>query len=296
MVLVGSGLSLLIIKNINDKLRVLVQTSSEIAAGNLDFDLNPRGNDQIAQLTRAFNDMRDQLKAEEVRRSQLLMSITHDLKTPLASIDGYIDALQEGFADDEETRQRFLGIMKDKSAVLTQRIASLINFAKLATKDARIDTVDLSLRDFVEDFIDVHQPEAELQGFVLESTLRLNRDIHVGFDPELLFRALENIFSNAIKFSDARKHIIISLIQTDKDIQLSFQNYGSGLHKEELAKVFEPFYRVSSGRNTAGTGLGLTSAKYIVESHGWQIYAVSVLKEMTRFTIAIPLQRVTQVS
>lgn len=281
--------SLLIIKSINNKIRNLEYATTQISSGNLEFEIQSKGSDQFASLAHSLDEMRKQLKDEHVRRSRLLMSISHDLKTPLTSIDGYIDALLEGFGDSESKRDKFLKIMKEKSATLTKRISSLIDFAKLTTSEWNLKLEATSLKDFLEDFIDLHATEAEMQGFEITRKVSISKRIKLPMDEQLIFRALENILSNAMKFSDKRKHIIFSLVQTNEaELQIQIQNYGLGIQKEHSDLVFEPFFRESSGRNEPGTGLGLASAKHIIEAHGWSISASSELGEITSFIICIP--------
>ncbi len=281
--------SLLIIKSINNKIRNLEYATTQISSGNLEFEIQSKGSDQFASLAHSLDEMRKQLKDEYVRRSRFLMSISHDLKTPLASIDGYIDALLEGFGDSESKRDKFLKIMKEKSATLNKRISSLIDFAKLTTSEWNLKLESTSLKEFIEDFIDLYTTEAEMQGFQIDRKISIPKEVEFPIDEQLISRALENILSNAMKFSGERKHIVFSLVQTNEaELQIQIQNYGLGIAKEHLDLVFEPFFRESSGRNEPGTGLGLASAKYIIEAHGWSISASSELGEITSFIICIP--------
>lgn len=281
-------ISLLIIKSLNDKIATLAKATERIAAGDLDTAITSPGKDTFASLTHSLDQMRQQLKAEKEHRTRLFMNLSHDLKTPLASIDGYIDALLEGFGDEEAKRRTFLGIMRDKSAILSRRIASLVDYAKLTTSDWELATEGVSIREFLEDFIELHTPEAQMQGFSVESSLDVTAEQIVELDRQLLFRALENIFDNAVKFSDDRKRLLFSLTAGGEGLELTIQNYGAGVQEEHVQRIFEPFFRAASDRNKAGNGLGLASAKHILEAHGWSVTAQSVVNETTRIVISIP--------
>ena len=294
MVLFAMAFSLWIIARIHAKIRALELATKEIASGNLDYPITSDGKDKFASLARSLEHMRAQLKKEQQQRSRVLMSISHDLKTPLASIDGYIDALQDGFADTPAKQARFLAIMKEKAAMLTHRIRALIDFAKLTTSDSMLNLQSQSLSEAVRECVGLYQAEAEIQGFALRSSLKLPDNPQLAFDKQLLFRVLENIIDNAMKFSDERKDIHIGLTQIDAgstddgSIELRVSNYGSGIHGERLERIFEPFFRESTGRNETGTGLGLASAKHIVEAHGWTIHATSEANGLTSFVIRLP--------
>jgi signal transduction histidine kinase len=128
-------ISLFIIRSINKSISRLEEATGEIARGNLDFELETGGNDRFGSLARSLDTMRDQIKMEYDRRNRFFMGISHDLKTPLASITGYADALTEGMAEDPESMDKYLNIIKDKSHLLEQRITHLIHYLKLSNYD-----------------------------------------------------------------------------------------------------------------------------------------------------------------
>ncbi len=126
-------MSMLIIRSINVSIAHLEEGTRRISEGDLDFELKARGNDRIASLTRSFDDMRRRVREETATRSRFIMAVSHDLKTPLASITGYLDAIEDGIASDPAQMEKYLAIIRDKAGLLGSRISQLIDYVKLDT-------------------------------------------------------------------------------------------------------------------------------------------------------------------
>ena len=143
----SSLMSLLILRSLNGSILKLEGATRRIAEGDLDFELPARGNDQIASLTRSFDSMRRALKEEYARRSRFIMGVSHDLRTPLTLIQGYVEAISDGFAAEPDAQKKYLSIILDKTHALEAMIGELIEFVKMETGEWRMTHRDVPVQD-----------------------------------------------------------------------------------------------------------------------------------------------------
>lgn len=279
-------LSLLTIRSINRSISKLEETTGKIAEGDLNVDIDTSGNDKFGSLAKSLDTMRKQIKAEYARRNRFFMGVSHDLKTPLASITGYADALTEGMANDKVAIEKYLNIIKGKSHQLEERITHLIHYLKLSNYDFQASLTRLPLKDFLIDFAEVHNEEAQFKGRDFAWDVNLKSDQLLSFDKDLLSRALENLIQNAYKYGDPQAPVKMLCRVNSEIIEIVIENSGSQIPDDQLALIFEPFYRVDKSRKGEGFGLGLASVKSIIESHGWTI-SVDSSNTGTRFKISI---------
>ncbi len=304
LLLFSAGMSIYIVRSIRSSIRTLESATRKIADGDLDFSLEVHGNDEIASLKRSFETMRLKVKEEHAKRARFIMGVSHDLKTPLALIEGYVDAIQDGYADRPEKMEKYLSIIKDKSKILEQRIARLIDFVKLETGDWKLTNKTVRLVSFIRSLCGRYSEDAEILGYVFNSYIDIPDTVMVKMDQELAMRALENIINNAIRYSVRGSTIELEarvlsdeagksgkMEKTDR-VEISISNYGGKITEEEIRFIFEPFYRGSSSRREDGLGLGLATVKTIIRSHGWSIDVLSKEKKdgtITVFTVRIPI-------
>ena len=280
-------LSLIIIRSINRSIQKLETATGKIAQGNLDFELDTKGNDRFGSLARSLDTMRHQIKMEYDRRNRFFMGISHDLKTPLSSITGYADALTEGMAEDKKTADKYLGIIKNKAHQLEQRITHLIHYIKLSNSDFQADLEKKSLAVYLEEFLEIQEEEAGFHDFTLIRSINISEDLLIAFDEELLGRALENLIQNGFKYGLNGEAVTVSCRHVENEISINIENKGQVIPADVLPNLFEPFFRGDKSRKSDGFGLGLASVKSIVESHGWSIKVQSE-NNRTGFIISIP--------
>ncbi len=283
-------LSFFIIRSINLSLKRIEEATRRVAEGDFDFELIAKGNDSIASLTRSFDFMRCKVKDEYDRRSRFFMGVSHDLKTPLASISGYADAVLEGYAEDKETLDKYIEIIRSKSNLLQDRISHLIHFVKLETGDWKASLEYIPLKTYLLELSNSFQVEAGLYGFKFEFGIEISEEINAAMDMELVTRSLENLMHNAFRYSYPKSVITLEVHKESDMVILSLVNRSEGIPKNELSNIFEPFYRGSKGRNDDGFGLGLANVAAVIKSHGWEITVESELKKETVFTIKIPIK------
>ncbi|WP_320127866.1 HAMP domain-containing sensor histidine kinase [uncultured Sphaerochaeta sp.] len=286
-----SILSMITIRSINTSLMQLKKGTKRIADGDLDTPIVIKGDDTFVSLAESFDTMRLKVKEEQDRQMRFFMGVSHDLKTPLASITGYSEALLDGLAPDRETEEKYLRIIYTKGNLLEQRISHLIGYMKLNTIQFRHALQQQKLVPFLQAFVETQSEEALLQGYQFKASLDVEENTLVRFDPELFSRAMENLLQNCVRYGIHTKPIRLSCEYFENQISLRFSNYHIKMLSPFVAEhMFEPFFRGDQSRRGEGFGLGLASVKSIVESHGWSVRGYSLENAgVTVFEILIPL-------
>jgi len=237
------------------------------------------GNDEFKDVTTSFEEMRTrlldtlnkQIKSEE-NRKELLSNISHDLKTPITTIKGYVEGINDGIAGSPEKLQKYLDTIHKKSILMDQMIDSLFLYSKLDLNRVQFNFREINLSSFLKDICDDMQfnhPEVEIRYDPPHQTLVIADVIH-------LHRVVSNLIDNAIKYrSEARPLIQISVLQEKLSASVKISDNGRGIASEDLIHIFDRFYRADRARSSEieGSGLGLAISKQIIESHGGIIKA-----------------------
>lgn len=246
--------------------------AGRIAAGDLEGEVRVRGIREIEDLARAMDGMRSALREDRDRRARFLAAVSHDLRTPLTSIGGYLEAVDDGLASDPGTLARYVGIMRDKTRLLEGRIASLIEFARMETGEWRMGFEAIELGPYLENLSRGFREDAELMGQRFEATLDGLEGQSLQIDRSLLARALENVVSNALRYAPEGGLVRLSARGGVGGLSLDIDDEGPGIAPADRERVFEPFYRAGNPHGE-GSGLGLYIARSIVRGHGWEIEA-----------------------
>ncbi|MDR0589972.1 MAG: HAMP domain-containing histidine kinase [Spirochaetaceae bacterium] len=300
LVIFAISMSLFIARSITRSVLVLEDAARRIAAGDQDLTVDVRGNaamrpNEITSLTSSLNQMRSALKEEENRRYRFIMGVTHDLKTPLALIRGYTEALKDGVTDDPASRVNATDIIISKADQLEGMINDLLEFVRMDTGEWRSRLQKIDIDKFLKSFAKRISLDAELFHHHTIIDIALPPALYVPLDERLTVRALENLVNNAIRYTPNGTTIRLGAAVVENAIRITVSDNGSGINKTDLPHVFEMFYRGSSSRREEGMGLGLSIVKWVVVSHGWSIAVTSEpggdhnASEITCFTITIPL-------
>jgi signal transduction histidine kinase len=285
----SSLMSVLIIRSLNGSILKLEGATRRIAEGDLDFELPVRGNDQIASLTRSFDSMRRALKEEYARRARFIMGVSHDLRTPLTLIQGYVEAISDGFAAEPDSQKKYLSIILDKTRALEEMIAELIEFVKMETGEWRMTHREVALQSFLVENARRFAEDARILKRDFSWTVDIPEGTHVPMDAGLFARALGNLVGNAIRYTEENGKIEMTAAVDSTEVVLSIMDSGIGIPAAELGKIFDPFYRGTNSRREQGFGLGLTTVRSIIQSHGWNISVRSSVGAGTTFTIRMPV-------
>lgn len=267
-----------------------------ISKGDFDHRVAIMGNDELALLAKEVNRMAGELggyfereKNREKLRSELMLSISHDLKSPLTAVIGYLSLLKDREYDSEETMADYTERAYRKSLRIKELLQELLEFANLSDEDIMMDRRTISIDHMLEQLV------AEYAGGFERNGLRLAADfecesLYADVDPEYMIRVFENLLSNSIRYGAKPGEVRITLRKIDGNIVIAISNKTGEIDKKELDRLFDKFYRLEKSRSeeTGGTGLGLAIARKITELHGGKIWAEYSDGEIT-FRVVIPV-------
>lgn len=291
------GLSLFFL--LTQRLRQLSTAVRAFEHGQLDRRLPVRGSDELGALGRAFNDMAvsveagiEKLKLAEQQRSDLIAGISHDLRSPLTSIRGYLETLLlKGYKLTEEEGRRFLETSLKNVSSFQRLVEDLFELAKLETKQVQPAREPFQLAELAQDVTLKLKPRAEEAGITLN--LDCARELPpLVADIGMIERLLTNLIENALAHTPEGGRVELALARRDRMMQITVSDTGSGIEAADLPHIFERFYRTdkSRGRGVPGSGLGLAIAKEIVELHGGTIEAHSRPGSGAVFNITLPIE------
>jgi len=299
MIATNIFVTMLMSKRIIRPLHALRKAASEIKDGNLDFKLQVTGKDEIGQLGVAFEEMRSRLQQSlqvqaqyEENRKELIANISHDLRTPLTAIRGYIDGLIDGIADTPEKNMKYVLTIAKKSEELDHLINELFLYSKLDLNRNQFQFEAVHLLPFLEDWADELQFELGKRSISFQADIRLFPATVVLLDRDHFKRVLNNIVQNSVRYMDKDDPVIRLKAYCEGDAAvLELADNGTGIAPDALQHIFERFYRADESRNanTGGSGLGLAIAKQIMAGHGGTIHASSKQGTGTTITLAIPI-------
>jgi signal transduction histidine kinase len=302
-------MSLLIARSITKSVLVLENATRRIAEGELDITIDVKGSNEITSLTNSLNKMRNELKEEEQRRYRFIMGVTHDLKTPLALIKAYTEAIEDGITCDPASHTSATEIISGKADQLEGMINELLEYVRMDSGEWRGQLQKVNITAFLQDAARAFAPDVELLHHEFRSEITLPANLLVSMDERLILRTLENLVNNAIRYTPGGSVITLSagLVEgkaggnvngkaggrAANTVRLTVRDNGPGIDKADLPHVFEMFYRGTSSRREQGMGMGLAVVKWAVNSHGWSISVNSgregAGQRGTCFCITIPL-------
>ena len=258
---------------------------------------------EISALCEDFEEMRQRLKqtseeklAFDKENKELISNISHDLKTPITSIKGYVEGIMDGVADTPEKMNRYIRTIYTKANEMDRLINELTFYSKIDTNRIPYTFNKINVKDYFEDCVDDLTAELESSGVSLTYFNYLEEDAVVIADAEQLKRVINNIISNSLKYMDKPKGVInIRLRDVGDFIQIEIEDNGKGISQKDLANIFDRFYRTDASRNSSkgGSGIGLSIVKKIMEDHGGQVWATS--KEGTGTTMYLALRKYQEV-
>ena len=284
-------LSLILARLIGRPLETLTRAVRRMGAGDLGQRVPEEGSAETIDLARSFNAMAANLATSQALRQQLVADVAHELRTPLANIRGYLEAIEDGVVSADEATLR---ILREEAAQLNALVDDLQELAQAEAGELRLARVPVSPRELVERATEAARPRAVERGVSLvgEAAHELPP---VAVDLQRMGQVLQNLLTNALRHTPAGGRVTISAaLAPDGRVALIVADTGSGIAPEDLPRIFERFYRADSARAraTGGSGLGLTIARRLVEAHGGGIEVESSLGVGSRFTVLLPVATV----
>lgn len=229
-------------------------------------------------------------KREKSRHAEFVSSVSHELKTPMASIKAFIEMLIDGDVEDHDEQLRLYGFIDVQVDRLTRLVNNMLNLARIESGVIKVQREDCGLSDILDKALQVVQPMAdEKQIRLIPQFSELYLPVHV--DRDLFGQAVINLLSNAVKYTPAGGEVRLRSRMTDNEALIDVQDNGLGIPEEDMNRLFERFFRVErNNKAAAGTGLGLALVRYIVHSiHNGRVTVQSKVNEGSCFSIAIPL-------
>lgn len=289
IILVFTALSvgLWIYRSIAVPLVKLKKATKKIKEGNLDFVLEVEGNDEFSQLCQDFEEMRKRLKESteekilmDKENKELISNISHDLKTPITAVKGYVEGIMDGVADTPEKMDRYVRTIYNKTNEMDHLINELTFYSKIDTNRIPYTFSKLNVEDYFSDCAEELGLEMETRGIELVYANYVEKGVQVIADGEQIRRVIHNIVSNAIKYMEKPRGIIQLRVKDVGDfIQVEIEDNGKGIAAKDLPYIFDRFYRTDVSRNSSkgGSGIGLSIVKKIMEDHGGKVWATSRL-------------------
>lgn len=274
-----------IYRTVSVPLAKLQKATRNIKEGNLDFEIKADADDEIGQLCQDFEEMRLRLKANaeekvayDKENKELISNISHDLKTPITAIKGYVEGIMDGVADTPEKMDRYIKTIYNKANEMDLLINELTLYSKIDTNRIPYNFTTISAKQYFKDCAEDLAVELESKGAKFEFRNYLEEDSKIIVDPEQLRRVINNIVSNSLKYTDKpQANITMNLKDVGDFIQVELGDNGKGIAAKDLPYIFDRFYRTDASRNSSkgGSGIGLAIVKKIVEEHGGNIWASS---------------------
>ncbi len=270
-------------RSILKPLQLLQDGSNRIREGSLDEEMKYGKKDEFGEVCQDFDEMRKYLKdsveqrqQDEKRRKDLIAGISHDLRTPLTSISGYVDGLLEGIANTPEKQERYLKAIKTRTGNLVNLVESLSEYSRL-DRGFRYQMERTDLKEYMEVYLENGKHDAVHDQVKIDFRIEKLPCI-VNLDHKEFKRVLENLFDNTVKYREtSHSEVLLSFKRTldGKYVEFLYQDDGPGVPEESLELIFDSFYRVDDSRNKVekGSGLGLAVVKEIIQGHKGEIKA-----------------------
>ena len=269
-------------------LKSMSRAAKSFAKGKFDARVTVTGSDEIAELAVAFNNMAENLAtANEMQRS-FVANVSHDLRTPMTTISGFIDGILSG-AIPEEKHEYYLGVISEEVRRLSRLVTALLDISRMQAGERKFTMADFDICELSRQVLISFEQKIEAKKLDVSFECDSDRMDVIG-DRDAIHQVLYNICDNAIKFSHDGGKYDIRITEKDKRIHVSVYNEGVGIPSEDVARIFDRFYKSdkSRGLDKSGVGLGMYISRTIIDAHGEKIWAESELGKWCRFTFTLP--------
>ena len=268
-------------------LREMAAAAKSFSTGDFTVRVPAEGEDEIAQLARSFNHMADSMADLESVRRSFIANVSHELKTPMMTIGGFIDGILDGTVPQEKHKQ-YLEIVSEEVKRLSRLVKSMLSIARIEAGDMKLNPTDFDINELVCRTVFAFEQKIEekkLEILGLESD-----EVFVNADNDLIHQVVYNLIDNAVKFANEGGCISFSYSVKDGSVFVSVKNTGNGIAQQELPRLFDRFYKTDKSRSLdkTGVGLGLYIVQTIVNQHKGDLLVKSVEGEYTEFSFSLP--------
>lgn len=272
-------------KDIYKPLKEFSIAMKHIAEGDFDYRMTRVRDDEMGQLYENYEQMRLQLKENEEEKAEnekkskeLVSNISHDLKTPITSIKGYVEGIMDGVADTPEKMDKYIKTIYNKANDMDRLINELTTYSGIDSNKIPYHFHILNVSDYFSDCVEEVGLDLESKNIHLNFTNLVSMDTCVVADPEQLKKVINNIISNSVKYmGHANGDIDIRILDENESVKIEIEDNGKGIAAKDIGNIFERFYRTDASRNSlqGGSGIGLSIVKKIIEDHGGYVWATS---------------------
>jgi len=269
-------------------LRLLQAAAERLGTGDLSQRVAITRHDEIGEMAQTFNAMAEGLEQAEAQRRVLMADVAHELRTPLANIQGYVEAIRDDVIEADEST---IDTLHQQVLHLAHLIEDLRLMALAEAGALRLDPQPASIGDTARRAVEAIRPRADAKHIAL--TVDAPTDMPLAsFDQERIGQVIANLLENAVRHTPESGAVSVSAETMQSTVRVTIQDTGSGIPGDEIGHIFDRFHRVDPSRTraTGGAGLGLTVAKQLIEAHGGTIAATSVVGEGSTFTFDLPLK------
>ncbi|HZJ77460.1 MAG TPA: HAMP domain-containing sensor histidine kinase [Clostridia bacterium] len=274
---------------LTNPLREMATATKRYAQGDFSYRVDVSGRGELADLSKAFNSMAKELATLESTRRSFVANVSHELKTPMTTIGGFIDGILDGTIENDR-HEHYLDVVSDEVKRLSRLVTSMLNMSKIEAGELSIEPTQFNISEMI--FKTTLAFEQIIENKSIEiAGMDTIENIVVQADEDMINQAIYNLIDNAVKFTPFGGKITFNgTVEKDNAI-ISIKNTGLGIPSDEIDRVFDRFYKVDKSRSydVKGSGLGLYLVKTLIEMHGGQITVLSTENEFTEFIFRLPL-------
>lgn len=283
-VIIGVALILVMVSHIIRPLRRITEATKKVATGNLNVKVDVNRDDEIGELARNFNIMVKELNSMEYLRKDFISNISHELKTPISSIQGFTKLLADDNLSKEE-KDEYINIILEETDRLSKLSSNMLKLSKLEKQEIITNKSEYRLDNQIRKAIIM------LDGEINKKNIKISleaEEISLYEDEDLIMEIWINLINNAVKYSNENGKITIKLTDEEDNVKVSIQDNGIGIPKDKQDRIFEKFYQVENSRTKEGSGLGLAIVKRIVDLIKGELEVESKENKGTKITVIIP--------
>ena len=291
VLILSSAFLVLYFFQVHRPIKEITRATNEYSKGNLSYHVKPMHNDEIGRLGMSLDYMASQLNESDKFQQKFLSNISHDFRSPLTSIKGYLEAIQDGTIPPEML-DKYIGIMLFETERLTKLTSNILTLNELDPKSVRLDISTFDLNSIIRHTVETFEGTCKKKGIKFNITYA-NSVQNVKADKGRIQQVIYNLIDNAIKFSKENSYIYITGKEKGEKAQISIKDTGCGIAKEDIDKIWDRFYKSDSsrGRDKKGSGLGLSITKEVIQAHGENIDVVSTVGVGTEFIFTLELAK-----
>lgn len=291
VLILSSAFLVLYFFQVHRPIKEITRATNEYSKSNLSYHVKPMHNDEIGRLGMSLDYMASQLNESDKFQQKFLSNISHDFRSPLTSIKGYLEAIQDGTIPPEML-DKYIGIMLFETERLTKLTSNILTLNELDPKSVRLDISTFDLNSIIRHTVETFEGTCKKKGIKFNITYA-NSVQNVKADKGRIQQVIYNLIDNAIKFSKENSYIYITVKEKGEKAQISIKDTGCGIAKEDIDKIWDRFYKSDSsrGRDKKGSGLGLSITKEVIQAHGENIDVVSTVGVGTEFIFTLELAK-----